>query len=767
MRSFTPSSSRRSIALGPAHRVALAAVALTVLAALLYPLSSAEAAAGAPIGHLDSMVASGDRVTVTAWAIDRDTPTTPVTVRLYVDGRYHSGHKADRTRNDVARAYPGAGTNHGLSATINIDRTRGHRVCAYAINTTGNSPHTELGCRTIGNATGTPAPAPAPKPPSTGRGAPIGYLDSMIASGNKVTVTAWAIDLDTPTTPVTVRLYLDGKYHSGYKADRTRNDVARARPGTGSNHGLSATVSIDRTRNHQLCAYAINTTGNSPHTALGCRTIGNATTTPTPKPPAPKPPTTSTTRPTGALDPFGTRDGGITATGWAKDPDTTAPITVRVYVDGAWAGAQKADGRRSGTGNGRGFKINVTFKTGGSHRVCVYAIDHNGRAANTTLGCRTVASSPYGPGSTLNVTGRGWGHGRGMGQWGSLGYAVLDGWSTDRILDHFYGNTRAGSVSNPSMRVRIVRASDETIAITTGARSVGIKGLRGSWDAVRVRKVSGNRMQIEVGSGCSGPWKPIGWPVDTPVTITPPNAPGDSASDDLQYCEGYTRRHYRGNLEVSMHSGRTELVNVVKLESYLRGVVPREVPAGWAYEGGGRGAAAVRAQAVAARSYAMAESRSSWFKTCDTTSCQVYGGRGRTDGSGYSSYEHSATNAAIGATSGQVRRFRSNGAIARTEFSSSTGGQTIGGTFPGVPDAGDRIRSNPHHRWTKKIPVSTIEAKYRRGHLLSADVVATDGWGDDGGRATSVRLRFTNGTTTVSATSFRLAFGLKSNWFRT
>jgi hypothetical protein len=52
------------------------------------------------------------------------------------------------------------------------------------------------------------------------------------------------------------------------------------------------------------------------------------------------------------------------------------------------------------------------------------------------------------------------------------------------------------------------------------------------------------------------------------------------------------------------------------------------------------------------------------------------------------------------------------------------------------------------------------------GHLLSADVVATDGWGNDGGRATSVRLRFTNGTTTVSGTSFRLAFGLKSNWFR-
>ena len=766
MRASRPSPSDRPLAPGPTQRLLVAVVALMVLAALLYPAGRADAAPGAPIGYLDSMVASGSKVTVTAWAIDLDTPTTPVTVRLYLDGRYHSGHKADATRNDVARARPGTGTNHGLRTTISIDRSRSHQLCAYAINTTGSSPHTTLGCRTIGNASG--APAPAPKPQGTGRGAPIGYLDSMVASGSKVTVTAWAIDLDTPTTPVTVRLYLDGRYHSGHKADATRNDVARARPGTGTNHGLRTTISIDRSRSHQLCAYAINTTGSSPHTTLGCRTIGNATgaPAPAPKPPAPKPPASSTKAPTGSLDPLGNRSGGVTVSGWAKDPDTTKPITVRVYVDGAWAAAQTADKSRSGTGNGHGFKMNITFKSGGSHRVCAYAIDHNGRAANTRLGCRTVEPPPFGPGASLSVTGRGWGHGRGMGQWGALGYAVLDGWSTDRILDHFYGNTRKGSVSNFSMRVRITRASDRAVAVTTGSRQVGIAGLNDRWDAVRIREVAGNRMQIEVGKGCAGPWTAIGWPVETPITITPPSAPGDSASDDLQYCEGSSRRHYRGSLEVSMRSGRTELVNIVPLESYLRGVVPREVPPSWAASGGGKGAAAVRAQAVAARSYAMAESRSSWYKTCDTTSCQVYGGRGRTDASGYSSYEYASTNAAINATRGHVRRFDSNGRIARTEFSSSTGGQTIGGTFPGVRDAGDRISSNPHHRWTKKIPVSDIEKKYGMGRLLSADVVATDGWGDDGGRATSVRLRFTDGATTVSASSFRLAFGLKSNWFR-
>ncbi len=739
----------------PAGRVGLAALVLIVLVAIAIPLSGADAAGGEPIGHLDSLTTSGNTATVKAWALDRDTPTTPVTVRFYVDGKYHSARKADETRNDVARAYPGTGTNHGLDATITLDLSRSRELCIHAINTSGNSPHLKLDCRTIGKA----APPP-PKPPSD-TGPPVGHLDSVKTSGNKATVKAWALDRDTPTTPVAFRFYVDGKYHSARKADETRNDVARAYPGTGTNHGLDATITLDLSRSRELCIHAINTSGNSPHLKLDCRTIGKAA----PPPPKP-PPTTTRTSPTGSLDPLTELDDAVRVTGYAHDSDTNAPITVRVYVDGKWAAGVKADRHRSGKGDGHGFSVKVAVNGGGRHSVCAHAIDHDGKAPNTKLGCRSVTSSRYGPNDTIAVSGRGWGHGRGMGQWGALGYAVLDNWSTSRILSHFYGNTRSGTVANRTMRVRIERASDTWIAVTTGSHRVGIKGLTGRYDAVRVREVSGNRMQVEVGSGCSGPWSPIGWPVETPITITPPNASGDKAGDDLQYCDGSSRRHYRGNLEVSLRSGRTELVNIVRLESYLRGVVPLEVPASWAYSGGGKGAQAVQAQAVAARSYSMAESRSSWYKTCDSTSCQVYAGRGRTSASGYSSYEHSATDAAISATRGRVRRFKSNGAVARTEFSSSTGGSTISGTFPGVVDAGDRISSNPHHRWTKQIPVRDIEAKYGLGHLLSVDVVGTDGSDAAGGRATGVRLRFSGGERTISADSFRWTFGLKSSWFR-
>jgi len=53
------------------------------------------------------------------------------------------------------------------------------------------------------------------------------------------------------------------------------------------------------------------------------------------------------------------------------------------------------------------------------------------------------------------LNGHGFGHGRGMGQYGAYGYAVDSGWSGDQILDHFFGGTRSGNVGNPEMTVQL------------------------------------------------------------------------------------------------------------------------------------------------------------------------------------------------------------------------------------------------------------------------------------------------------------------------
>ena len=102
---------------------------------------------------------------------------------------------------------------------------------------------------------------------------------------------------------------------------------------------------------------------------------------------------------------------------------------------------------------------------------------------------------------------------------------------------------------------------------------------------------------------------------------------------------------YRGALRSTMSDTGSSLqrvtVNVVPLEAYVKGVVPREVIASlWQPQ-------ALRAQAVAARTYAAYEratTNRTAFDLCDTAACQVYGG--------YSA-EYPASNDAVVATARQ------------------------------------------------------------------------------------------------------------------
>ena len=57
--------------------------------------------------------------------------------------------------------------------------------------------------------------------------------------------------------------------------------------------------------------------------------------------------------------------------------------------------------------------------------------------------------------TTFLVSGRGWGHGVGMSQYGALGYAQ-EGWTHDQILGHFYTGAQLGP--SPVARVRVLVA---------------------------------------------------------------------------------------------------------------------------------------------------------------------------------------------------------------------------------------------------------------------------------------------------------------------
>jgi SpoIID/LytB domain protein len=370
------------------------------------------------------------------------------------------------------------------------------------------------------------------------------------------------------------------------------------------------------------------------------------------------------------------------------------------------------------------------------------------------------------PTGRVELSGHGFGHGRGMGQYGALGYALNFGWGYQQILGHYYGNTTVGHIGNPEVTV-ILRAFDRLDTIVTQERGRMVTNAAdGTFTALRAVMTGPNTFRVDSASSCGGPWTTIRSGMQGPVVIAPQNR-NDDRQDMLQACEpNGNRRWYRGEMRaVEGLDGTSRTVNAVDMENYLKGTVPRESPASWADLGAGAGMQALKAQAVAARSYAQASDLAHYAKTCDTIACQVYGGRAVQSGSSFFDLEDSRSDRAVNETAGEVRIH--NGVPARTEYSSSTGGYTAGGAFPAVPDEGDSVVYNPNHSWQRSIPVSTVQQAYPQvGTLQAVNVTRRNGLGDFGGRALEVQVVGSNGTVTTSGQGFQFALGLLSDWFR-
>ncbi|MDE5855068.1 MAG: GBS Bsp-like repeat-containing protein, partial [Ruminococcus sp.] len=103
-----------------------------------------------PKGYLDSAEGGYGTVTVTGWAIDRDTPNEAVEIHIYMDGPSGQGGTcvatgiiANQPRSDVNNAI-GVPGDHGFSATFNVDVAGTHTFYAYGINRGGGSENPQL-----------------------------------------------------------------------------------------------------------------------------------------------------------------------------------------------------------------------------------------------------------------------------------------------------------------------------------------------------------------------------------------------------------------------------------------------------------------------------------------------------------------------------------------------------------------------------------------------------------------------------------------------
>jgi stage II sporulation protein D len=157
---------------------------------------------------------------------------------------------------------------------------------------------------------------------------------------------------------------------------------------------------------------------------------------------------------------------------------------------------------------------------------------------------------------------------------------------------------------------------------------------------------------------------------------------------------------YRGDLRLEWHAARgaPRLLNRVALEDYLLGVVPAEMPDRFGLE-------ALKAQAVAARTYALAESSAQGFLYGDTRS-QAYGGRAR---------ETPLTSRAVRETAGQVLLRR--GRVITAWYHSTCGGRTLPArevfddASPGVLDRAvdcPDCRDAPLFAWERRFSAADV-----------------------------------------------------------
>lgn len=331
--------------------------------------------------------------------------------------------------------------------------------------------------------------------------------------------------------------------------------------------------------------------------------------------------------------------------------------------------------------------------------------------------------------ATWVIKGRGFGHGIGLSQWGMQGFAK-NGKKYKAILRHYYRGTKVRRTK--PKRVRVLLASTSRITFSGAKKACG-------------RRVSPTRRySFLTSSGKVVLFSAKG------RRIASCGSQGRAGSG----LEIAGLGSYRGALVAVPGSGGLLAINALGVEGYVKGVVANEIPSSWHPQ-------ALRGQAVAARSYALATGHRGPFDHYADTRSQVYGGK---------SSETKRTNRAVKKTKRRVVKYR--GKIAVTYFSSTSGGQTesVEYGFPGaapvpylrsVNDPYDRI--SPVHTWRVTMSDGQMESALRGLYQGDLEAIKVTERGDSP-RIVRARVVGSSGSSPVSGPTLRARLGLRSTW---
>ena len=345
------------------------------------------------------------------------------------------------------------------------------------------------------------------------------------------------------------------------------------------------------------------------------------------------------------------------------------------------------------------------------------------------------------------VKGRGWGHGVGLSQYGARGLAEHgDGYRA--IVAHYYPGTRLVRALR-SRRVRVLlQPVDPYIRVRRATR------LSGDGRVIRLHPaytywIRRSRGLLVV----KRPGKVVGRFASS-VRLWRPGRAVRLLGPAINYIRDGL---YRGYVKVVPDGGGVTAINSALLDAYVRGVVPGEMPSSWHLE-------ALKAQAVAARSYALATRKPyAAFDQYPDTRSQVYRGV-------YG--ERASTDLAVSATPRAVLTYAGEPAVAY--FFSTSGGKTenvenvFTGAEPrpylrGVDDPYDDL--SPYHRWTRNFTTGQMDSRlgsYSPGTFVRIDVLERG----VSPRIVRARVYGTRGSRIIRGYALRSRLGLRDSWAR-
>ena len=333
------------------------------------------------------------------------------------------------------------------------------------------------------------------------------------------------------------------------------------------------------------------------------------------------------------------------------------------------------------------------------------------------------------------VQGAGFGHGIGMSQYGAYGFA-REGVSYRRILAHYYRGTEIGTAPSRPVRV-LLQASDPYVRVRGATRIGGLRVAPGR--TYVVRPAGGGRLRVAGEGTVSGPVRVSG--LDAMRLLGPA-------------LNGIRSGLYRGDFVLRAGAfGGVTAINLVSIDPYVRGVVAGEMPSSWDFD-------ALRAQSVAARTYALATRKTGEvFDLYPDTRSQVYIGV---------SGETARTDRAIADTSNEVVTY--DGEIATTFFFSTSGGKTENvelsflGSDPqpwlkSVSDPYDGI--SPKHRWRARFSNARMGARLGApGAFRRVDVLRRG----RSPRIVQARVVGTRGSRLLTGANIRARLDLFDSW---